>query len=79
MESIIAVQEAIIIAEKIKKVLRADLAEMVIEKFMQEDYWMDRISPESYFSSYVHLVGFVYSIIINHISQEKKESKDGKE
>jgi hypothetical protein len=31
---------------------------------------MDRISPESYFTNQLHLVGFVYSIIINHIKTE---------
>lgn len=67
MDAIEAVQQAVKHATKIKGALKTELAARITEDFLTEDFWMDRIKPESWFMSEMHLVGFVYSIIINHI------------
>ncbi len=72
MESIQAIQEAVVIAGKIKKALRADLAENVTDDFLTIEFWMDRIRPEACFLGYAHLTGFVYCIIINHVTKDEK-------
>ena len=68
MDAIQAVQLAVTHSQKIKNTLRPDLASKITDDFLTEDFWIDRISPESYFISEIHVVGLVYLIMINHVN-----------
>ena len=68
MDAFEAVQQAVKHSARIKAALKPELAVRITDDFLTEDFWMDRIRPESWFMSEMHLVGFVYSIIINHIN-----------
>lgn len=68
MDAFEAVQQAVKHSTRIKAALKPELAVRITDDFLTEDFWMDRIKPESWFMSEMHLVGFVYSIIINHIN-----------
>ena len=70
MDAIQAVQLAVTHSQKIKVSLRPDLSFKITEDFHTEDFWMDRITPKAYFVSDIHLIGFVYSIMINHVNKD---------
>lgn len=66
MDAIEAVQKAVKHSAKIRAALKQEMSGMITEDFLTEDFWMDRITPETFFVSEKHLIGFVYSIIYNY-------------
>ena len=70
MDAIEAVKQAVKHSHRIKAALKPELSARMTEDFLTEDFWMDRITPEAFFVSETHLVGFVYSIIYNYTNKD---------
>ena len=78
MDSMAAIQEAVIHARKIKETMRPDLAERITDKVFDIGFWMNRIAPIAWFSSERELVGFVFLVLYKYVN-ENIEMKTDKE
>ena len=69
MDAIVAIQEAVVHAQRIKETMRPDLAERITDEFFDIGYWMDYIAPTAWFTSERELVGFVFNVIYKHVNK----------
>ncbi len=78
MDAITAVQQAAKQAAKIKDAFSPELSAMITDDFLTQEFWMDRISPTTWFTSERELTGLVYMIMYNY-ANDKIEMKTEKE
>ena len=69
MDAIVAINEAVVHAKKIRDAMRPDLAEHISDEFYDIGYWMDYIAPTAWFTSERELVGFVFLVMHKHVNK----------
>ena len=69
MDAIVAINEAVVHAKKIRDAMRQDLAEHISDEFYDIGFWMDYIAPTAWFTSERELVGFVYLVMQKHANK----------